>query len=182
QDSVWMLLVFLLAWRARSDVKSGFFLGLGVFRFHVLIPVLLLYILWRKWNVLKGFLLSAAPAAVIAVALVGISGTTLYVREAGASTEVRNGPLANAYGLCQAMFGHTQIALFLALFIATFSLCYASRRKKPSVTTALLIPLATMHLQAHDLVVLLVPIVASSRSYASIVQFAVAATGLFPPI
>lgn len=183
QDSLWMLLVFLLAWRAESDVKSGFFVGLSVFRFHVLIPVLLLYLLWRKWNVLMGFLLSAAPAALISVALVGISGSLVYIREASSSTEVRNGPLANVYGLCQAILGHTHVALALALLTAVISLGYTARRKEPSIATAaLLIPLTTMHLQAHDLVVLLIPIAAELTNFASLLQFVVAVAGWFPPL
>jgi len=183
QDTIWMLLIFLLAWSAASDLKTGAFLGLGAFRFHVLIPVLLVYLLWKKWEVVKGILLTAVPAAVASVALVGVNGTLKYVKEASSSTEVRNGPLANAYGLCQALLGHTWLALVVAFLVAILALWCASRRKMPSVATAaLVVPLATSHLQPHDLVVLLIPIAASIANYASILQFAVAAVGLLPPI
>ena len=183
QDTVWMLFVFMLAWSSSTEFKTGALLGLGAFRFHVLIPVLLVYMLWGKWRVLKGLLLTAAPAAVGSVLLVGISGSLRYLREASSSTEVRNGPLANVYGLCQALWGHNRLALIVTFFVAVLALWYASRRKSPSLATAtLVIPLASIHLQVHDLVVLLIPIAAAITSYASVVEFAVATIGLFPPI
>ena len=70
QDSLLLLLLFILA-VDRGDFRSGLLIGLGAFKVHIILPVLILYMLWRRWRFAAGFLVSAGCAAIVSVVLVG---------------------------------------------------------------------------------------------------------------
>jgi hypothetical protein len=183
QDSIWLLFFCLLSFESRDEFTAGALLGMTAFRFHLLIPVLVLYVLWRRWRFLKGALLTSGVLAAISVWLVGIQESWLYVRSAAMTTEVRKGLPVNLYGLAQAVVGprHPHTALLIAGTCATAALWYACRQK-PSLDLALLvIPLASYHLLLHDLVILLIPISRRIReSSAAILQFLLPALGFTP--
>jgi hypothetical protein len=182
QDSLWLLLFFLLANDSESDLKRGVFLGLTAFRFHLLIPVLVMYALWRRWRCVFGTLLSALPLALLSISLVGIRGSLRYVQLAAASTEVRKGAPANIYGFFQSLFGsHSHSASVFAAAVALLSFWLASRLKPSLASAILLIPLASYYLMLHDLVILLIPLtVFLRRGYTAILQVVVI-VGFFPP-
>lgn len=183
QDSVWLLLFFLLANDSESDFKRGAFLGLTAFRFHLLIPVLVMYAFWGRWRCVLGSILSALPLALLSVWLVGIRGSLRYVQMAAASTEVRKGAPANIYGFFQTLFGgHSHSALLFAVAAAFLTFWFASRLKPSLASAILLIPVASYYVMLHDLVILLIPLtVFLRRGYAAILQFALVIVGLFPP-
>jgi hypothetical protein len=183
QDSLWLLLFCLLSLDSTSDFAAGALLGLTAFRFHLLIPVIVLYALWKKWRFLEGALLTSSALAVISVCLVGIKGSLLYLRTAISSTEVRQGFSPNAYGIAQALVGprHAHIALVIAGACAIAAFWYASRQE-PSLDLALLvIPLASYYLMFHDLVFLLIPLSRRIRqSSAAVAQYVIAILGFTP--
>ena len=183
QDSLWLLLFCILSLESTGDFTAGALLGLTAFRFHLLIPILILYALWKKWRFIEGALLSAGSLAAISVWLVGINGSLLYLRTAISSTEVRQGFSANAYGIVQALVGpqHAHIAQVIAGACAIASLWYAARQK-PSLDLALLvIPFASYYLMFHDLVFLLIPLSRRIReSSAAVLQFVVPVLGFTP--
>jgi hypothetical protein len=81
QDAILLLLVFVLAFTALqrgADFRSGLFLALGLFKFHLVIPIVLVLLLRRKTRVLIGFLLTAFALVLISVALVGWAGLLGY--------------------------------------------------------------------------------------------------------
>lgn len=183
QDSLWLLLFCVLCADSPDEFRAGALLGLAAFRFHLLVPILILYVLWRKWRFVGAALLSAGTLATISVSIVGVKGSLLYLRTAASSTEVHQGFPVNAYGLAQAIAGphHPRAALFMAGACAIASLCYASRQK-PSLDLALLvIPLASYYLMLHDLVILLIPISRRIRvSSAAVLQFLIPVLGFSP--
>lgn len=183
QDSLWLLLFCLLSLDATTDFRSGALLGLTAFRFHLLIPVLIVHALWKKWRFVAGALLTSASLAVISVLLVGMKGSLLYPRTAASSTDVRQGFSPNAYGIAQALLGthHPHVALFIAGACAIAAFWYASRQE-PSLDLALLIlPLASYYLMFHDLVILLIPLSRRIReSSAAVAQYLVAILGFTP--
>lgn len=185
QDSLWVLFWFVFAFESRSEMTAGLYLGMTAFRFHLLIPILVLFALWKAWRVVLGALLVAVPLAVLSVWLVGIRGTFLYVSTAAATTEVRNGPAVNLFGVCQGILGgqHNRIALLLAIGFAIPALLYALSRK-PSLGFALLmLPLASYRLMVHDLVFLLIPIsILLRRGWAGVFQVGISVLGFFPPV
>ena len=181
QDSVWLLLFFLLA-SSESDLKCGAFLGLSAFRFHLLIPVLVMYALWRRWRCILGSILSGLPLALLSVWLVGIHGSLGYVQMAAASTEARKGAPTNIYGFFQTLFGsHCHIAFVFAAAVALTAFWFASRLRPSLASAILLIPVATYYVMLHDLLILLIPLTVFLRGYTAILQFALAIVGLSPP-
>lgn len=166
QDSLLLLVLLLLA--ARTDgFRSGLWIGLGAFKFHLVVPIILLYLLWRKWRVVAGFCVSGGFAAAISIALVGIAGTLHYVHTAGgmALTYVHPGAMPTVHGLLLRIagtrFGSSHIITVLTVAFAAVTLAWASRRKPSLATAILILPLTTVHLLGHDLTLLLIPIVAS---------------------
>lgn len=82
QDTVLLLLLFTLALTCLyrgSDVAAGVCLAGGLFRPHMVLPMLLL-LAARRWRILFGFLPTAMVLAGISVAILGWGGPAAYVR------------------------------------------------------------------------------------------------------
>lgn len=74
QDTVLMLLLFALTYMAltrNADFYAGCFLGLGLFRFHQVLPVVLILWLGRRVKTIFGFALSGIVLGLISLGLVG---------------------------------------------------------------------------------------------------------------
>ena len=83
QDSIVLLLVITMAFRSMqrgADLRAGMFLGLGLFKFHFLIPIFLVFLIRKKFSVVLGFLSTACILLLISVLLVGPSGVLGYPR------------------------------------------------------------------------------------------------------
>jgi Glycosyltransferase family 87 len=81
QDSILLLLVFVLTfqfWRRGAEFWSGCMLGLGLFKFHLVIPVAAVFLLRRKGRFSAGFLLVGVALFAASVALVGWGGIPQY--------------------------------------------------------------------------------------------------------
>lgn len=81
QDVVLLLLLFTLAYRAmqrRADWTAGIFFALGLFKFHLVIPVMLVLLLRRKLRVVLGFLATASVLLLVSAALVGWTTLQAY--------------------------------------------------------------------------------------------------------
>ena len=80
QDAILFLLVCVLSFSAasrRADFLAGIWLGLGLFKFHIVLPIILVLALRRKGRTVLGFLLVALCLLLISIALVGWE-TLLY--------------------------------------------------------------------------------------------------------
>jgi Glycosyltransferase family 87 len=82
QDSV--LLLALLAAAAVSldrgrELAAGIFVGLGLFKFQLVIPIALLFLVWRRWRFSAGFALSSIAAGLVSLWLVGFSQIQVYI-------------------------------------------------------------------------------------------------------
>jgi len=82
QDSV--LLLALLAAAAVSldrgrELVAGIFVGLGLFKFQLVIPIALLFLVWRRWRFSAGFTLSSIAAGLVSLWLVGFSQIQVYI-------------------------------------------------------------------------------------------------------
>jgi hypothetical protein len=83
QDSVLLLLLFATAMACMDrgrETLAGVLVGLGMFKFQLTIPLALIFLLWRRWDVVKGILLSAVPVAAISIWMVGFEQIRLYIR------------------------------------------------------------------------------------------------------
>src|SRR6185369_8384454 len=83
QSSLLLLLVFALAFvrlKQGREFTAGVWLGLGLFKFQFAIPLALIFLVRRKWNVIRGFMASAAALALLSFVAVGWQGLVGYVR------------------------------------------------------------------------------------------------------
>jgi hypothetical protein len=74
QDSIVLLLVYCLAYgafRRANHLRAGIYLGLGLFKFHLVLPFVVLLLLARRWRTLLGFFLSAFVDLGVSCLLVG---------------------------------------------------------------------------------------------------------------
>lgn len=83
QDSLLMLPIFLLAFLAlkqRREVAAGVVLGLGMFRFEILLPFLFIFLLRRRWKLLASCAAVCVAELLVSAAVVGWSGLAQYAK------------------------------------------------------------------------------------------------------
>src|SRR5206468_3528174 len=76
QDSILLLTILAAAFSFMNngrELTAGVILGLGLFKFQIVLPIAFLYLVWRRWRVFFGFALSGVLAAYLSVALVGVA-------------------------------------------------------------------------------------------------------------
>ncbi len=81
QDVILLLLLYTLAFVALKKnawFSAGCWLALGLFRFQLVAPFLLVMLLKKKWKLLAGSLLTAAGLAMISAAIIGWQGVIRY--------------------------------------------------------------------------------------------------------
>ncbi len=74
QDAILLLLVFasvFVALSRKADFLAGILLALGLFKFHLVLPLLLIFALRRKFRLVSGFAMIAAILLFVSAALVG---------------------------------------------------------------------------------------------------------------
>jgi|SRR5579871_537831 len=74
QDSVVTACVYCLTYgalRTRRDLQAGIWLGLGLFKFHLILPFAAILLLHRRWRAIRGILLSAGVEVAISWMVVG---------------------------------------------------------------------------------------------------------------
>jgi glycosyl transferase family 87 len=83
QDSLILALLVVLAFKQVKTGKNfhcGLLLGLGMFRFQVLVPIAILFLFWKSWKLLGGIFASTVVALCASLAITGISGQLQYLR------------------------------------------------------------------------------------------------------
>lgn len=82
QDHALVLLLWVLAWRRWRDgdpFAAGVFIGFSLIRYQIAIPFLLCLLVLRKWQAIKGALLSGASMLLLSWLLVGKSMIPSYL-------------------------------------------------------------------------------------------------------
>jgi hypothetical protein len=81
QDAILLLFVFALVYVAlihKAEHMAGMFLAVGLFKFHLVVPVLLVFALRRKFRFVFGFSLVAIILFLMSTAVVGWHGIAAY--------------------------------------------------------------------------------------------------------
>jgi hypothetical protein len=96
QDAILLLLLVVFAFRtqaqrfsrnqhkaneasqSRSDFLAGCWLGLGLFRYHLVIPLVVILALWRRWKILFTFAVTGWLLFLISVGIVGWQAALRY--------------------------------------------------------------------------------------------------------
>ncbi len=83
QDSILLLALYFLmytALRRGQDFQAGTYLGLGLFKFHLVLPFAFILLVRRRWRAVAGMSLVAAAELAISWALVGGKQLLYYPR------------------------------------------------------------------------------------------------------
>ena len=167
QDSLLLVLLLAMAFdRMRSGDHlwlAGMCLGLAVFRFHIVLPVIMCFLLWRRWNLVAGFLATALPVAVVSVVLAGFwpyvqTLRALSVQPAWALHQ-NISRMPNLRGLIQSAGGGDWLVVLVSLLVLA-GVVLAGRERNLQQQLALGITAATLvsyHALVHDLSVLFIP-------------------------
>jgi hypothetical protein len=164
QDSIILLTLFVAAYTAlerKQDFLAGMLLGCGLFKFQFVLPVVLLFFLWRRWKLISGFAVVALALAIGSLFTTGIGGIELYRQMIYANANQSNQVL---YGINPALmmnlrglsFGIGLPAWCLALLSAIVILI--AFRIGPSLEIAIVAAsLVSYHMLIHDMSLLLIP-------------------------
>jgi Glycosyltransferase family 87 len=126
QDSVLLLFLFVVALTAMergNDAAAGAALAAGLFKFHLVLPLVFLLAL-RRWRLLLGFAPVAALLGGVSLAMVGVHGALHYVQlllrleTSGAGGAIVGADMPNLRGMIARLAGGHSGASLLPLTIA----------------------------------------------------------------
>ena len=184
QDSVLLTTLLVGAYALLTNERSfaaGILTGLGFFKFPIVLPIALLFLIWRRWSYSMGLAISAGAAACMSVWLVGIPQSRLYVDSlmsiAGikpptsglALYPVNWRMMANLHGLTFGLASDRfppsvlhAITILLSAVVLGWTAVRGLRVADDSSLLLVAIPCSVLvahHTYIHDLSVLLLPIV-----------------------
>ncbi len=188
QDSALLLLLFAGAFAllgGGQEFVPGFLVGLGLFKFQIVVPVVALFFVWRRWRFVGGFACSAAVGLLISLLLVGPSQMTTFAHSL-LSMSVKETALDQArfavfpiempnlrgliYALTRSLVSRFWIqtitavtSLGVLLWITWKGNRRSSYRQLPLAITAAAV--LSYHLFSHDLAILLIPICVGLNQY-----------------
>jgi hypothetical protein len=173
QVSLLLLLLYCACFVALQSGKAalaGVFLALALIKFQIALPIALLFLIWRQWRFLSGFLLGALALALVSLRVTGAKVLEIYLhslftmsqQSSGTGVQPRYGmfpaQMPNLYGFLHTLSGGATWALALAILCSLVALLWAAMQK-PSLPLALLAGLlVSYHLFLYDLTLLLLPI------------------------
>ena len=82
QDSILMLGLFsfaILLLRRDRELAAGMLVGLGFFKFQMVLPIAFLFLMWRRWRFFAGFSVSAFAVTAISFLMIGLTGMRAYL-------------------------------------------------------------------------------------------------------
>jgi hypothetical protein len=173
QLSIILLFLYCATFAAIQSEKpflAGIFLSLALIKFQIALPVALLFLLWRQWQFIAGFLTGASVLTLISVLITGPTAFATYLRSllfmshasSSAAGDSRYGifpeQMPNLYGLVHTISHGATWGLTLTILCSLVVILWAATRK-PSLPLALLAGLlVSYHLYLYDLTLLLLPI------------------------
>jgi hypothetical protein len=183
QDSILLLALLILSMLAldkKKDAAAGIFAGLGLFKFHIVLPLAFLLLFWKRFRFFTAFLCVAMALAGISLWLVGPEQVRLYVdsllsigSRASGGNQLLRYPLPvsmmpNIHGLIEGTFGgHVRVGLAIGIIVvialATFIWVAISLPSQSGATWAVPVAITTSvfmsyYLFVYDLPVLLLPL------------------------
>jgi hypothetical protein len=183
QDSILLLLVFAIVLRLLlrgADLPAGAVLALGLFKFHIIIPLFLVLALQKRFKTVVGFLATAAALLVLSVTMVHWSGVLDYGRylwrlnqtsALGMATPVN---MPNVRGFVTMLIGPLRpVAHWLLLGVVVFGVGLAAaswrlndrRSMLPAFSFSIVVILVTSYYSyGYDLTLLLVPLLLLGES------------------
>ncbi len=171
QDSLVVLLLLVCALNfVKRDALFlvGLIIGFGVFRFQLLLPIVLLFTAWRLFALLRGFLLSTAACFVVSVAVASLHGQMDLIHELQSLTapnDFRALTMPNLRGLIAGLRGGIDSpGLTLAGSVIVLAIAWGVGRHREYTDKFLLSVIASClvsyHFFGHDIPLLIFPLLA----------------------
>ena len=170
QVSVFLLLLYCACFAAVQSERpylAGIFLSLALIKFQIVLPIVLLFLIWRQWRFVAGFVSGAAALTLISIRITGLKGLFAYLHslvfmasQTGNETKFAmfSVQMADLYG-----FFHTLLPGplgYVLTIVGSLAVMVWAATRKPSLPLALLAGLlVAFHLYLYDLTLLLLPIV-----------------------
>jgi glycosyl transferase family 87 len=178
QDSILLLLLYTLAFvcvKKNSEALAGGFLALGLFKPHLILPFVFLWVLRSGKKILYGFLATAAALALVSVGIVGIRGVVsypsyiLHLEKTMAGGAIKPSDMPNLRGviyvLARGSFdsGVITIVLSCATLVLAAWLCRKMETDASSLCWKLSLAIVTTavisyHCMGYDLSILFLPL------------------------
>jgi hypothetical protein len=183
QDSILLLTLAAAAMASLEkgrEFTAGLLIGLGLFKFQITLPIVLLFLVWRQLRFVAGFVVSAAMVTSASVGLVGIEQLKVYgggllsmsVRLSSAADQFKYGisptAMPNLRGLVAglagshlSLFGVHAITIVLSFLVLLLTAAFASAKQSSSNLLLIAITVSALvsyHLLIHDLSILLLPV------------------------
>jgi hypothetical protein len=175
QDSILILLVYTIVFvmlRLGAEFRAGCALACGLFKFHLIIPFVIILLLRRRWPALKGFAAVGSLLILITIAISGVGVLREYPRVLLFDSTHRQimgfNPefTPNIRGFLYLLEKGKQLYVFswLTAIFSVLALLWAAKnwrddRFEWSFSASLLATLlASYHLYNYDLTLLLLPI------------------------
>jgi len=177
---------FVFLTRERNFL-SGILMGLGLFKFSLVLPIVLLFVIWRRWKVLAGFAIVAVILSGISIWIAGIAQTRLYLHSlfaiAGLTPPVSDlsrypitlQQMANLHGFVFGVSGNWfpktwihAITIFFAAVVMIWTAWRGGVIDRAAHQLLFAIPcsvLVSHHLYIHDLSVVLLPTIVLLDSF-----------------
>lgn len=177
QDGIVLLFLYAVAFvclRNGRDAAAGIFLALGLFKFHLVLPFVLLLLLQKRWKLLYGFVPVSLLLLLVSVAIAGVRALITYPRYVFYWENMMAGKdrvpagMPNLRGLIYVFFssGPYVVPLLLLLSLALlFFVAWRCRSAQSPARFDLSFSLALVatvlvgyHVVSYDLSVLLIPL------------------------
>src|SRR5881296_1661909 len=184
QDSILLLALLaavLVSLERNRDLTAGALAGVGLFKFQIVVPIVLLFLLWRRWRFVKGFMFSAILVGLLSFITSGWAETVVFVRSllsvgaglpaapGGVNFPLRVNIMANLRGLIYGLASSRtprawlQVTTVLLSFLIFILIRVRARRRQHGGYALILAITASVvvsyYLFIHDLSILLIPIV-----------------------
>jgi hypothetical protein len=166
QDSLFLLLILVLAYRRieSNELQAGILLGLGMFRFQVLLPIVALFLLWRGLKFVAGWVVGSAAVLGVSAVITGVDAQVQYaslLRQMGSVSFwllLRRMPnLRGLFAACD--IGMVPLALVsLSVFLLAAVIGARQNAQQRLLLAVSVSALVTYYLFLHDLSVLALPV------------------------
>jgi hypothetical protein len=173
QNSI-SLLVLMIAVMVRldrgEDLWAGLLFGLASVKFQYVIPIALLFLIWRRWRFLAGFAISSASLVLISVWMTGVAGFLSYLRLLGSMSAhfssqngmhlgIRPELMPNLRGLIYALSGSSSLTISLVtLFLSAVVLLWTATRRLSFPLALMASLLVSYHETFTDATLLILPV------------------------
>ena len=174
QISVLLLLLYCIAFlclRRSHDLLAGLVVSLAMMKFQVAIPVAILFLVWRQWRFIAGFVTGSAVLTAVSIRIVGTAPFLAYLHSLYSMTSAVSADRAiqlryailpeqmpNLYGMVF-MLARGAAWCHILILALSFVLFLWTARQRPSLPLALLTAmLVSYHLFFYDLTLLVLPL------------------------